>query len=134
AATSQEADTPPVLPVTSIRAARNKKQNSQYAQLGFDSLAEVPPEDSGAVSTGKPAGSGTEYDLADVQRSNGRTGERTTDELSDSLGEGTRHFSARRRRVILDEPEPEARVSRDFRITEAHGVGTGGLHEKANAN
>src|SRR5205823_6888559 len=46
----------------------------------------------------------------------------------------TRVHSVRRRRVILDEPEPETRVSRDFRITEAHGVGTGGLHEKANAN
>ena len=38
-----------------------------------------------------------------------------------------------RRRVLLDEPEP-AGPSRDFRITDAHGVGSGGLHEKASAN
>jgi N12 class adenine-specific DNA methylase len=37
-------------------------------------------------------------------------------------------------RVRLDEPEPGRQPSRDFRITEAHGVGSGGLHEKANAN
>src|SRR5438876_1033439 len=37
AATSREVDSPSPLSITSIRA-RNKKQNSQYAQLGFDSL------------------------------------------------------------------------------------------------
>src|SRR6266699_6330007 len=37
-------------------------------------------------------------------------------------------------RVSLDEPAPARQPSRDFRITEAHGVGQGGLHEKARAN
>src|SRR6266702_4262382 len=37
-------------------------------------------------------------------------------------------------RVGLDEPAPARQPSRDFRITEAHGVGQGGLHEKARAN
>ncbi|HLG63102.1 MAG TPA: DEAD/DEAH box helicase family protein [Ktedonosporobacter sp.] len=37
-------------------------------------------------------------------------------------------------RVYLEEPEPEPRPSRDFRITPEHGVGAGGLHEKAHAN
>ncbi len=133
-ATSQKADIPSPLPLTSIRAAREKKQQRHITQLGFDSLAEVPPEDVGAVSTGEPAGSGTEDGLAAVQRSAVQAGERTTDEIAGSLGEGTRHVSARRRRVILDEPEPERTPSRDFRITEEHHVGSGGLHEKAKDN
>jgi len=33
-----------------------------------------------------------------------------------------------------DEPAPARQLSRDFRITDAHGVGSGGLHEKARAN
>src|SRR6266567_4274408 len=37
-------------------------------------------------------------------------------------------------RVRPDEPAPARQPSRDFRITEAHGVGQGGLHEKARAN
>jgi N12 class adenine-specific DNA methylase len=32
------------------------------------------------------------------------------------------------------EPEPEERPSRDFRITDAHRIGQGGLHEKARDN
>jgi N12 class adenine-specific DNA methylase len=36
--------------------------------------------------------------------------------------------------IRLVEREPARPPSRDFRITEAHGVGTGGLHEKARAN
>jgi N12 class adenine-specific DNA methylase len=135
ATTSREADIPSPTPLTSIRAARGKKQNSQYAQLGFDSLTEIPPENGSAVPTGKPAGSGTESNDADIQRSEVQTGERTTDELSGILGGSDRTISsARRRRVIFDEPEPETSISSDFRITEAHGVGLGGLHEKANTN
>jgi N12 class adenine-specific DNA methylase len=42
--------------------------------------------------------------------------------------------SKQSRRVLLDEPDPEPQPSRDFRITGEHGVGTGGLHEKASAN
>ena len=37
------------------------------------------------------------------------------------------------RRVVFD-PEPEPKPSRDFRITDAHRIGQGGLHEKARDN
>src|SRR6266702_3643070 len=73
-------------------------------QLDFDSLAAVPADAVREVSAGTPVDSGRAI------------------------------ASAGRRRVILDEPEPETQPSRDFCITEAHGVGTGSLHEKANAN
>ncbi len=135
AATSRETDIPSPLPIASIRGSRNKKKHGHITQLGFDALEEVPPEDVGVVSTGKAAGSGTEDGLAAVQQSDIQPGRRAENGLPGSLGdsEGT-SFSTRRRRVIFDEPEPERKPSRDFRITEAHGVGLGGLHEKANAN
>src|SRR5579871_4299249 len=56
------------------------------------------------------------------------------DGVSGSDGDSHRSVSSPRRRIILEEVEPEQQPSRDLRITEAHGVGTGSLHEKANAN
>ncbi len=135
ATTSREVDIPSPIPITSIRAAREKKQHGHITQLGFDSLAEVRASDESAVPIEKPAKSRTEHNLTDVQQSDVPPAGRAEEELPDSVGKSdTRVHFARRRRVIFDEPEPETRVSRDFRITEAHGVGTGGLHEKANAN
>jgi hypothetical protein len=37
-------------------------------------------------------------------------------------------------RVLGFEPQPEEKPSRDFRITDAHRIGQGGLHEKARDN
>lgn len=38
------------------------------------------------------------------------------------------------RRIYLEEPDPEPLPSRDLRITPEHGIGTGGLREKARNN
>ena len=104
-------------------------------QLDFDSLAAVPADAVREVSAGTPEGFGIDWGRPAVQRSDVQTGYSAEDGLAGSLVESGRALaSAGRRRVILDEPEPETQPSRDFRITEAHGVGAGGLHEKAHAN
>src|SRR5205807_5829194 len=99
----------------------------QLTQLDFFSQAAVPPDDAQAVPESKPAESRMEQNGGEYQRSEVQEEERTTDQLSSGLGESdTRNVSTRRRRVILDEPEPERQPSRDFRITEAQGIGTDG--------
>src|SRR6266700_3557103 len=104
-------------------------------QLDFDSLVKEPSDDVREVSAGTPEGNGIDWGRPAVQRSDVRADGSEEDGLRIGLGEsGTAIVSLRRRRVLLDEPEPERQPSRDFRITEAHGVGTGSLHEKANAN
>src|SRR6266568_5899404 len=91
---------------------------------------EVAANEGSDVPAGKPAGSnGTA-----IQRSDVRTDSGEDDALPERLIESATAIPSARRRIILDEPEPEIQPSRDFRITEAHGVGLGGLHEKANAN
>src|SRR6266699_4752743 len=51
----------------------------------------------------------------------------------DISGNGTGEHAERG--AGLSEPEPEpSRPSRDFRITDGHQIGAGGLHEKARAN
>src|SRR6266487_6556944 len=104
-------------------------------QLGFDSLAAIPSDDANRVPAGTPAASGIEWGSAAVQRSD--VGADDSEEAGVCIGpgeSGTASASLRRRRVIFDKPEPERQPSRDFRITDAHGVGASGLHEKAHAN
>src|SRR5260221_320585 len=91
---------------------------------------EVAANEGSDVPAGKPEGSNG----AKVQRSDVRTDSAEDDGLPERLVESDTAIPSARRRVILDEPEPEIQPSRDFRITEEHGVGIGGLHEKANAN
>ncbi len=129
---SIEAEVPTALPTRETR--RDTEQPGRIIQLGFDSLTSLPADDVSSVPERKPAGNRSEQNGAAVQRSDRRTGGGEEDGVFESLGDSDRPIpSARRRRVILEEPEPNT-PSRDFRITEAHGVGTGGLHEKAHAN
>ncbi len=107
----------------------------QMTQLDLFSLATVLSDDAQAVAESKPAASAVEQHGAEHQRSEGQERERKPDQPPGTSEESqTRTVSARRRRVILDEPEPERTPSRDFRITEAHEVGSGGLHRKASDN
>jgi len=109
--------------------------SGQLQQLDFDSLVKEPSDDVREVSAGTPEEFGIDWGRPAVQRSDVRADGSEEDGLRIGLGEsGTAIVSLRRRRVLLDEPEPERQPSRDFCITEAHGVGTGSLHEKANAN
>src|SRR6266567_596690 len=104
-------------------------------QLDFDSLTQGPADAVREVSAGTPEGLGSDRGRPAVQRSDGQTRGDEEDGVFIGPGQsGTTIPPAGRRRVIFDKPEPERQPSRDFRITEAHGVGTGGLHEKAHAN
>src|SRR6266571_1908841 len=104
-------------------------------QLDFDALAALPSGDAGATPERKPAGSDSLSDGGEDHRPAVQPGGSAEDELCIGLGDrDTGFLPAGRRRVIPAVPEPETQPSRDFRITEAHGVGTGGLHEKAKAN
>src|SRR6266567_7254456 len=101
-------------------------------QLDFDSLAQGSADAVREVSAGTPEEFGIDWGRPAVQRSD--VGADGSEEEGVCIGpgeSGTASASLRRRRVPLDEPEPERQPSRDFRITEAHGVGAGGLHEKA---
>src|SRR6266567_394718 len=103
-------------------------------QLDFDSLAQGPAADDREVSAGTPEGSGIDWGRPAVQRSDVGADGSEEDGVCIGPGENGTALAPLRRRVIFDKPEPERQPSRDFRITEAHGVGAGGLHEKAHAN
>src|SRR5713226_84996 len=108
-------------------------RHGHTAQLGFDSLEQSPLIADGIAAPGKPAEGGNGVYQAQAHWPDIQTDEPAETGLPDGPGESdTPYFPARR--VILDEPEPETRHSRDFRITEESGVGTGGLHEKYKAN
>ncbi len=111
------------------------EQPRHLKQLDFDALAALPSGDAGATPERKPAGSDSLSDGGEDHRPAVQPGGSAEDELCIGLGDrDTGFLPAGRRRVIPAVPEPETQPSRDFRITEAHGVGTGGLHEKAKAN
>src|SRR5436190_805700 len=100
-------------------AGKAERRTEQITQLRFDSLGELPADDAGAVQERKPSGSRTGSNNGAVLRSDVRVGGDTEDGVFISLGDSDRAIPAARRRGILDEPEPERKPSRDFRITEA---------------
>ena len=107
----------------------------QATQLDLFSLAAVSPEDVRAVSEREPVGRGNREDGAADERAPLPVSDSRQDGLSSGLGDSERPVPfARGRRVIFPEPEEAIQPSRDFRITEEHGVGAGSLHEKARAN
>jgi hypothetical protein len=90
----------------------------------------VPDEE---ADTGQPA---------ERQQLNGHLQLATPPSLFDTLeglpsddvaGESSQLVTPIVRNIRLSEPEPD-RPTRDFRITDAHQIGAGGLHEKARAN
>ena len=123
----------PAAPTIETQKDHELRQDQPYhSELLEESLS----EDGRAIPAGKPAGSGTGKDGAASYRpalqADGSTEDGRPGSLGDSLGSTLSAGRTGRRRVLLD--EPESKPSRDFRITEAHGVGSGGLHEKASAN
>src|ERR1700733_7385948 len=98
-------------------------------QLDFGTLEPLPPFDAGPAAARKPAGSVTGGDGGAVRGSPLRAGVGEENGTSPGVGAAPGGVSAAGR-IILD-IEPEPKPSRDFRITEAHRIGQGGLHEKA---
>jgi N12 class adenine-specific DNA methylase len=118
------------------RPRSSKSESGRIEQLGFESLEAVRTEEAATLPEGGALAGGTGSGDGAAFRSDVLPGEGGENELSRSLGDGDRGEPVRRagRRRIIAAAEPDRKPSRDFRITQAHGVGTGGLHEKARAN
>src|SRR5579863_5138759 len=101
-------------------------------QLDFGALEPLPAEDAGGAPEAKPAPADTGGDGATVRRPLVRTGLGEEDGIHPGLGHRDAGDSPAGR-VTLD-LEPEEKPSRDFRITDSHRIGQGGLHEKARDN
>lgn len=109
-------------------------RSGHHQQLNFEILEHTLSEDGGTLPERKSAGDGAESDNTAVQRPTAPPDGGEENGLSGSLGDDDEPVPSAGRRSVLDEPELESQPSRDFRITDAHGVGSGGLHEKARAN
>ena len=102
-------------------------------------LAGAPPADGGGTQEPQSAGADVGAGRAADGGPSVRTGFRAEDAVPDSLGDGDEGVGVPPdrgppARIHGFEPEPEEKPSRDFRITEAHRIGQGGLHEKARDN
>ena len=94
-------------------------------QLTFGMLEPLPPLDAAITPAVKPAPAKTEGDGGPVRGADGRDGpDAPANRETESSPAG---------KVVLY-IEPEAKPSHDFRITAAHRIGQGGLHEKAHDN
>ena len=126
-------DTPaPVALVSARTSGVSHARPRPPQQLAFAELEPLPPLDAGPVGTGKPAGASAGGDGGAVRGPAVRAGVGEENGTSPGVGAAPGGVSAAGR-VILD-IEPEPKPSRDFRITEAHRIGQGGLHEKARDN
>ena len=103
--------------------------SEQYDTVALET---APADNVASVLLDEPAGKGTEGDDTPVQRSHVPVGIDPEDGISPSLGDSDAPVSYSQR-VVLEE-EAEAKPSRDFRITDAHRIGLGGLAEKARDN
>lgn len=90
------------------------------------------PVDAGRVAPAETPPPGAGGDGGAVHRPALRSDIGAQDVVPPGLGDGGRR-DAPAGRVILD-IEPAFRPSRDFKITDAHRIGQGGLHEKARDN
>jgi N12 class adenine-specific DNA methylase len=153
-----------VLPITPTRErSEPKEQPLTQLTLSFDSLLGPPPSDAIPVQESEPQSNAEIGDISQsVLHADGQVGDREihtvfispTDTLAGESPPSAREYSVRRshtdtlfdftsspppeisaadERSVEPEPVPPS-PSRDFRITEAHGVGTGGLHQKAKDN
>src|SRR6185295_6389928 len=113
-----------------------RKTGSQHArprppeQLDFGALESLPPVDAPAIGAGQPPPDSAQRDSGTFYGSPVRTDVGPENRLHPSLGDDDRRDSPAGR-VLLDEPD---QPSRDFRITDAHRIGQGGLREKARDN
>lgn len=100
-------------------------------QLDFGVLEPLPPEDARRTPAAQPAPANTGGDDGAVRRPPVRLDSGPQDGALPGQETGDRRDPSTQR--VLD-IEPEEKLSRDFRITSAHRIGEGGLHEKARDN
>ena len=100
-------------------------------QLHFEEWEPLPTEDAVRIPVAQPAPASTGGEGGAVHEPPLRPDVDEREEISPGTGTGDRRGPSAGK--VLD-IEPEAKSSRDFCITGAHGIGQGGLHEKARAN
>jgi hypothetical protein len=129
--------------LTAPALATEHPDGRQYPPRADDSqpLAEAPAADGRGADPKESAVAGVAPGPGADGRSPLRTHLGEKDGLPGGVGTGDGRMGAARDRsppegAILCEPEPEPTLfpSRDFRITDAHRIGKGGLHEKARDN
>jgi len=114
-----------------VRASGANQVRPRQQQLDFGPLEPPLPADAGAVAPTKPADVSSGGDEGTGPRPPPPPEIGAQPETSPGIGTGDRRDPSDER--ILD-IEPEEKPSRDFRITAAHRIGQGGLHEKARNN
>jgi len=114
-----------------LRASSDRQSRPRQQQLDFGPWEPLPLVDSGAVAQTKPAdvSSGGNEGTGSQPPPPPEIGAQP--ETSPGIETGYSRDPSDER--ILD-IEPEEKPSRDFRITSAHRIGHGGLHEKARDN
>jgi N12 class adenine-specific DNA methylase len=121
----------PVVPGPARKTGTAHGRPRPPEQLDFGALEPLPAFDAGAVAAPGAVGVGAARDGGTDGRPPVRTGVGQENGTPPGLGnDGERVPVAGR--VFLDEPDEPP--SRDFRITDGHRIGQGGLHEKARDN
>jgi hypothetical protein len=129
---SEAAVVPPDPVVNAPVRSRVSQARPRPQQLGFEVWEPLQPFDTGAVAAIKPAPAATGGDGATLRQPSS-----TQSEIGAQDGKSTAIPTGGKREPseesVLD-IEPAEKLSRDFRITSAHRIGQGGLHEKARDN
>src|ERR1700733_5924999 len=119
---------------------RNKRHDATGIQ-NPGTLEALSPNDGAGIREGESPAAGGLRSAGTDGESPLRTNGRTEDGLSAGLGdrdEGVGVPSGRGRStpaiIRSGDPRPAPTLARDFRLTSAHGIGAGGLKEKAHAN
>ena len=122
----------PVAPGAARPSGESYARPRPPQQLDFGTLEPLPPEDARGAAATRPAPADAGGDGGAIHGPDVRNGLGEKDGIPPGVGAGDKRDPSPGR-VILD-IEPEDKPSRDFRITDAHRIGEGGLHEKARDN
>jgi len=120
-------------PVTSSPARTGGRITARprSQQLGFEVWEPLPPFDAAAIEVGTPAPANIDANRDATRAQSPQSEIAAPDERASAAGSIDRSSPTGDR--VLD-IEPEEKPTRDLRITAAHRIGQGSLHEKARDN
>jgi hypothetical protein len=124
-------ETPAPVMTGPVRSSGFQGRPRAPEQLHFGEWVPLPPEDAPKTPAAKPAPATSDARGGTVPEPDLGPDIHAQDGILQDLGSGERRDPSAAR--VLD-IEPEENPSRDFRITGAHRIGQGGLHEKAGEN
>ncbi len=117
---------PPLVRTGGLRPARPRPE-----QLGFEVWEPLPPFNAAANEAVKPLSADAGSDREEAGAPTAQPEIAAQDGTSPRIGIGARRNPNVEKALDI---EPEDKPSRDFRITGAHRIGQGSLHEKARDN